>query len=235
LKRLLIVFGFFAVLGIVVNAEAQSKISARGRQQVKPAAKKGNQSRPTPSLKGTAGGSQRRQNRQADAEDLSRIKDAEFKNFVAAGLLVPISENSSIDIDRRLKASRRYARPWTRTFLLNFAASFKAKFGKKLKVTSAVRTVEDQVRLHKRNGNASLTSTHPTGSTLDISWKGMSKEQVAWVTSNLIALRNQGKLEAVREMRQACFHIMVFKKYAQVPQVKKPAPQKQTVKKGGRK
>ena len=174
--------------------------------------------------------------KKAIADDLSTIKDQkQLDEFVAAGLLVPLPANESIEIDKRVPANRRYCRSWTRDFLLNIGRNFKTEFNKRIKVTSGVRTLADQKDLRKHNRNASPTSTHPMGATVDISWKGWNSKKVAWFGGQLLALQKAGKIVATQERGQACFHILVLKKYSETaakkPQVKK-VPAKKALRKG---
>jgi len=174
----------------------------------------------------------RLENDKADEDGLSRIKDqAELSSFVALGLLVLIPENESIKIDDKASANHRYCRPWTRDFLLDFGPRHRFVFNKRLKVTSGIRTKEDNIKLGKHNTNVSPTSTHQTGATVDISWKGMSKKEIAWMVTKLYALQTAGKLQATQEIsHQPCFHILVFKKYSE-----RPAKNNPVSKKGGKK
>jgi len=171
-----------------------------------------------PSLHGSKR-SQQRQNREADKEDLTRLKNSlQQKRFRNAKILVPLPENSNVKIDRRLSKARRLCRPWTRDFLLAFGAKFYKEFKQPMKVTSATRTVADQKRLRKRNLNAApvaggRASSHLTGSTVDITKKGMSTKQIRWMREQLISLEKQKKIEATEEFKQPVFHVMVFKSY----------------------
>lgn len=171
-----------------------------------------------PSLRGSRE-SQRRQNRQADKEGLTRIKSrAQQKRFEKTGLLVSLPENRSVRVDGRLSKDRRVCRPWTRRFLLRTGLKFYKKFKQPIKVSSDIRTVPDQRLLRGRNPNAApvtgrFASSHLTGSTVDITKKGMSAKQIEWMRRELISLEKQRKIEATEEFRQPVFHVMVFKSY----------------------
>lgn len=86
-------------------------------------------------------------------------------------------------------------------------------------LTSILRTQETQEKLSKRNGNASDTTAHYYGTTVDISYKhfyNLDNDSVVpkWeiiqeLTKTLLEMRKECKLVAVRERKQSCFHITV--------------------------
>ena len=171
-----------------------------------------------PILKGS-GKSQRAQNREADKEDLSRIKnDAQLESFKKAGLLVSIEGIPGIYIDPKLPEKLHCSRPDTKLFLERIGFEFQAKFGKELKLTSATRTIEYQEALEKTNKNAakahgSKASSHLTGASIDFTKLTLTAEQANWMRSVLKSLEKKGLIEATEERQQKCFHIMVFKSY----------------------
>lgn len=159
------------------------------------------------------------QNQRADAYDLSRMRDAAMvQRFARAGLLVRVPSQSRSYYTRYIPAKYRYLRPWSKLFLDRLAAQYHARFGKKLRVTSLVRTVALQNSLRRRNGNAASPygprrSSHLTGATLDISKNGMSAREIAWMRTVLHTLKRSGYVYAVEEFEQPTFHIMVYKNY----------------------
>lgn len=159
------------------------------------------------------------QNKQADADDLSRMQDvAMVQRFVRAKLLVPVPSSTRHYYTRYIPAKYRYLRPWSKLFLDRLSSQYHARFKKKLRVTSMVRTVALQQSLAKRNGNAAAAqgprrSSHLTGATLDISKKGMKQSEIDWMRRVLFSLREGGHLYAVEEFNQPTFHIMVYKDY----------------------
>ena len=85
--------------------------------------------------------------------------------------------------------------------------------------TSAVRPVDYQERLRETNGNATaaegeVVSPHVTGATIDIAKQGLSRQEMGWMRSRLLAMEKAGKIDVEEEFRQACFHITVYKAYA---------------------
>jgi hypothetical protein len=162
------------------------------------------------------------QNQMADREGLDRVRDdIDLLDLVREKKLVALPENSAIHIDERLPDNRRFSRPWTAAFLNVLARDFYASFHSPLQIDSAVRTVEFQQRLIRRNGNAApaegdTASPHLTGQAIDIAKRGLSLTQVAWMRVYLQPLIDQGKIDVEEEFQQACFHISVYKSYLPV-------------------
>jgi hypothetical protein len=78
--------------------------------------------------------------------------------------------------------------------------------------------VEYQKRLMGTNGNAAaaegeIVSPHLTGATIDIAKNGLSRQEMAWMRTRLLALEQAGKIDVEEEFQQACFHITVYKNY----------------------
>lgn len=94
----------------------------------------------------------------------------------------------------------------------------------RLIVTSVTRTAEDMDKLRRRNGNASLNSTHCYGTTLDISWQRYDKidpedprtiepEELKHLLARVLrAFHEDGRCYIKHERKQACFHITVREK-----------------------
>jgi uncharacterized protein YcbK (DUF882 family) len=166
--------------------------------------------------------SQKKQNKEADREKLTRIEtDAQLQKFKQAGLLVQLPQNEAVQIDDRLEQKWRWCRPWTAIFLRDLGKSYFAEFHESLQVNSAVRTIEYQQQLHKYNGNAAGTtgdrqSSHPTGATIDIAKKELNHEQLKWMRKRLLSFEKQNVIEATEEKKQSVFHIMVFNTYRNV-------------------
>lgn len=178
--------------------------------------------------------SQTVQNKRADADDLSRMKDvAMLQRFVRAGLLVRVHGSTSHYYTRYIPSKYSYLRPWSKLFLDRLSSQYYARFKKKMRVTSLVRTVALQNSIGKRNNNAasaygSRRSSHLTGATLDISKKGMKQSQIDWMRRVLHSLKQKGYLYAVEEFQQPAFHIMIYKNYPQyVAGLKRRQAQKQ--------
>ena len=183
-----------------------------------------------PSLLVANTSSQAEQNAQADADDLSRMRNrAMIQRFANNGYLVPLPSRTRFYYLHGIPASNRHIRPWTKLFLQRLSRQFYARFKKPLRVTSAVRTATQQTRLARNNGNAADASgpersTHLTGATLDISKRFMTRSAQNWMRDVLYTLKQRGYIFAVEEFEQPTFHIMVYRSYlGYVDQLKQAA------------
>ena len=174
----------------------------------------------TPSLRGSLA-SLERQNEKSEGEDgLERIQDEDdLQDRIAHNFLVPVPTSADLTINQNLPETHRYCRPWTAQFLADLARLHAERFHSSLEVSSAVRTVEYQKQLERVNGNAAaaegdIASPHLTGATIDIAKGNMTREEIAWMRSSLLALELAGKLDVEEEFKQACFHITVYRSYA---------------------
>lgn len=170
------------------------------------------------------GRAQKRQNAIADRHDLTRIRDRDqLEKFVDAGLLVPLYDTVAYVISDELgekdpghRFLYKHARPYTKAFLDDVLGEAHRTFGSRYTITSLVRTVEYQRKLCKSNGNAICgvrgwkRSSHLTGASVDISYVGMSAKERRWFRKKLNRLQAAGKIIYVREISQACFHIMAL-------------------------
>ena len=172
-----------------------------------------------PPLKGSRA-SLERQNERTEAEGLERIEDEDdLADRIARKALVPVPVSLELTINGNLPVNHRYCRPWTARFLADLAKSHAAQFHRPLEVSSAVRTVAYQKRLMGINGNAAaaegdIVSPHLTGATIDIAKSPLSREELGWMRSHLLALEEAGKIDVEEEFQQSCFHITVYKSYA---------------------
>jgi Family of unknown function (DUF5715) len=161
-----------------------------------------------------------RQNAEIDRMELPRIQNqAELDRLVANGDLVSLPEGETLRIDPTLDPDRRYCRPWTRDFLQDLSGAYYDEFHTQIQVNSAVRTVQVQKRLRRHNRNAApekgeTASSHLAGITVDIQRRGMTREQIAWMQSYMMPLKEQGLIEPEEERRQWVFHVAVSGNYA---------------------
>lgn len=161
-----------------------------------------------------------RQNEEIDRLQLGRIADdTELQQLIDKGDLVSLPVESSVRIDPRLDEDRRYCRPWTKEFLKDLGQAYYKEFKQPIQVNSAVRTVTQQEKLMRHNGNAApaegpTASSHLAGLTVDIAKHGMTRKQRKWMQDYLVRMRDLGLVEAVEERKQACFHVMVSDRYA---------------------
>jgi len=133
-------------------------------------------------------------------------------------LLEPVSAKTSSYYLHQIRAQNRYLRPWSKLFLARLSRQYRARFKTPLRVTSLLRPAHYQRSLQRRNGNAAASngpkaSTHLTGASLDISKKGMTSRQIAWMRSVLSSLNEKGHVFAIEEFKQPNFHIMVYRSY----------------------
>jgi len=169
-----------------------------------------------------------RQNERSEEEDLERIEDdADLQDRIARGLLVRVPESAALAVNPELPEDRRYCRPWTANFLTDLSRAHNLVFHKPLMVSSAVRTVEYQKELMRINHNAAdaegdIVSPHVTGATIDIAKSGLSRREMNWMRSELLAYQNAGVIDVEEEFRQRCFHITVYKNYDLVTHPDKP-------------
>jgi len=186
-----------------------------------------------------------RQNEKTEADGLERIEDEDdLADRIAHRLLVPVPVSLALTINGNLPVNHRYCRPWTARFLADLARSHAEEFHRPLEVSSAVRTVAYQKRLMGVNGNAAaaegdIVSPHLTGATIDIAKGPLSRDEVAWMRTRLLALEEAGKIDVEEEFQQSCFHITVYKSYAppapaagRKPRLRKRAPEAETVAQG---
>ena len=163
--------------------------------------------------------SQTDQNRLADEDHLSRMQDkAMVQRWTRLQLLVPVKEKTRDYYLHAVPSDYRYLRPWAHTFLQRISNQFRSRFGRPMRVTSLLRTVSYQKSLARRNGNAAPStgpkaSVHLTGACLDLSKKGMTRAQQAWVRNVLLNLRTKGYLYAIEEFTQPTFHVLVNRRY----------------------
>ena len=159
------------------------------------------------------------QNKRADRDHLSRMKDrGMLESWTRLELLVGVPAKTANFYIHQIPAEYRYIRPWAKLFLDRISSQFRRRFGRPLRVTSLIRTVDYQNQLARSNGNAASPygkkrSSHLTGASLDISKKGFSRAQVGWLRRVLLSLHQKQYLFAVEEFYQPNFHVMVYRNY----------------------
>ena len=157
------------------------------------------------------------QNAEIDALGLERIQDdAQLSGLIERHALLSIEETKFLKLGR-IPENRRYCRPWTRNFLEDLSLNFYMEFARPLILTSAVRTVRVQRRLLRWNKNAApahgeTASSHLAGTAVDISWRGLTRDQILWLENYLTEIKDSVIVE--EERRQPCFHIMVRVTYS---------------------
>jgi hypothetical protein len=102
-------------------------------------------------------------------------------------------------------------RPEAVKVLEEVAGSYKEKFARPLPITSLVRPEEYQHALSKVNPNATLIETppHSTGLAFDVNYRYMTAEEQAFVMAHLARLKDEGRIEVLRENRNH-YHVFAF-------------------------
>jgi hypothetical protein len=104
-----------------------------------------------------------------------------------------------------------FVRPQARAVIEEIAAAYKAQFGRPLPITSLVRTEEYQHNLSEKNPNAARNAVppHTTGLAFDVYYHFMTAAEQDFVMTQIAALKDAGKVEALRETRDH-FHVFAF-------------------------
>ena len=104
-----------------------------------------------------------------------------------------------------------HVRPAALKVIEEVARAYREKFGRHLPVTSLVRTDEYQRRLSTVNANATTieTAPHTTGLAFDIYYRYMTAGEQEFVMAELARLRDAGRVEALRELRDH-YHVFAF-------------------------
>lgn len=152
-------------------------------------------------------------------ESLSPIANDEVLiDLENSGQLIRIQVSDHLIVSSALPPIRKYCRPWTNAFLVDVSNAFYEKFHQPLMVDSAVRTVEFQKKLIRKNKNAAAidgdaSSPHMTGIAVDINKTRFTSEQLEWMRNYLSGKEFDGTLDAEEEFHQKVFHISVYKEY----------------------
>jgi hypothetical protein len=160
------------------------------------------------------------QNSRLEAEGMERIlDDDDLNNRIAERLLVPVPASDALIVNPGLPENRRYCRSWTAQFIEDLAQAHEAEFHRPIIISSAVRTIEYQKRLMRTNHNAApaegdIVSPHVMGATIDIAKGGLTRQEIAWMRNRLASEVAAGNIDVEEEFRQACFHITVYRSYA---------------------
>lgn len=153
-----------------------------------------------------------------------RVDDSEFKSDENAtpdyGPLQTLAKNFggrsydlNVPADRAALKSNLLSslRPAALKVLEEVAAAYHGQFDRPLPISSLVRTEQYQRVLSRVNRNAVRIDTppHSTGLAFDIDYRYMSGAEQTFVMNELAQLKNQGRIEAIRE-RNANYHVFVF-------------------------
>jgi LysM repeat protein len=153
------------------------------------------------SLKGSPA-SLTRQNRVAHEHEFSYLDTSrDVREFVDKGLLVRLRSTEYVRLHGDV--SFPYARAEVKLFAERLGRQYKEACGERLVVTSLTRPWSRQP------ANASDRSVHPTGMALDLR-KSERRSCQRWLEETLLALEDEGVLEATRERRPPHYHVAVF-------------------------
>jgi hypothetical protein len=112
------------------------------------------------------------------------------------------------DLKVRLLSSMR---PEAFKVMEEIAIAYREKFDRPLPITSLVRPDEYQLQLSKTNPNATRIETppHSTGLAFDVYYRYMSAAEQDHVMDHLARLKDQGRIEVLRENRDH-YHVFAF-------------------------
>ncbi|HUG52496.1 MAG TPA: DUF5715 family protein, partial [Vicinamibacteria bacterium] len=105
----------------------------------------------------------------------------------------------------------RLLRPEARAVVEQLADEYHERFGRRLPITSLIRSERYQRSLTRVNANATKVEfpPHATGSAFDISYRYMSGGEQQFLYDRIAQLEREGKVEALRERRNH-LHVFVF-------------------------
>jgi hypothetical protein len=106
-----------------------------------------------------------------------------------------------------------FIRPEARDVLIQIAHEYKEKFSRPLPVSSLVRPLQYQRELAGSNANAARgpAPPHSTGLAFDLYYRYMSAAEQEYLMSFIAHLKDEGRVEALRESRDN-IHVYVFGK-----------------------
>ena len=104
-----------------------------------------------------------------------------------------------------------FIRPAARDILMKLAHDYHEKFGRRLPVTSLVRTQRYQRRMVHNSPNATGVelAPHLTGMAFDVSYKFMAPDEQNFVMEQIAWLKDAGRVEALREHNNS-FHVFTY-------------------------
>ncbi len=138
--------------------------------------------------------------------------DSESLQQLGTKLIGPAFDLNEAIARRQLKVRMLSSmRPEALEVVEEIAASYHEKFGRPLPLTSLVRPDEYQLDLSKTNPNATRSETppHSTGLAFDILYHYMTAEEQAAVMAELAQLKDEGRIEVLRENRDH-YHVFAF-------------------------
>lgn len=111
----------------------------------------------------------------------------------------------------------RMVNPSAKAILEEITLAYKNEFGRPLRVTSAVRSIEYQVALNTSNANSFKVSgtnplvSHSSGCAFDLSYKQMTAKEQNFLMAKIADLENKGLIEGILEGGEIpVLHIFVY-------------------------
>ncbi len=105
-----------------------------------------------------------------------------------------------------------YVRPAALAVIEELGTAYESKFGRRLPITSLVRTEEYQ-RLLRESGNPNAADVapppHTTGFAFDVYYRYMTAAEQEFVMGEIARLERAGRVEALRELRDH-YHVFAF-------------------------
>ena len=152
------------------------------------------------------------------AKSRETVGEQLFAEHAAIAKLAADFGGRSYDL-RDASASREFqarmlshVRPAVLAMMEELGTAYEEKFGRRLPITSLVRTEEYQ-RLLRESGNPNAADVapppHTTGFAFDVYYRYMTAEEQEFVMGEVARLEREGRVEALRELRDH-YHIFVF-------------------------
>lgn len=152
------------------------------------------------------------------AKAREKIGERLFKEYAVIEQLARDFGGRSYDL-RDPSASREfqarmlsYVRPAALAVIEELGTAYESKFGRRLPITSLVRTEEYQ-RLLRESGNPNAADVapppHTTGFAFDVYYRYMTAAEQEFVMGEIARLERAGRVEALRELRDH-YHVYAF-------------------------
>jgi hypothetical protein len=125
--------------------------------------------------------------------------------------------NDSADRKKIRQRLLRMLTPKAKAVLDETAREYRAKFGRPLRVTSLIRSVDYQVELNRTDASSFIVRgegslpPHCSGLAFDFAYKHMTAEEQNFLSALLARMEREGRIEVVREGGvNAAFHVFVL-------------------------
>ncbi len=161
----------------------------------------------------------RYQNATLDKLGFPRVRTgADIRNLYLAGKLVRVpNAGRGYYLSPKMRAETRFLYPHAKRYMECVGEDYHNRFKKRFKITTLARTAQIQNRLKRfrissANANEGETqSTHLACVSFDISLKGMTQKEIAFLTERFVYDRADGRVDAFLELWSRNFHVAVFR------------------------